>query len=532
MNADRARLERWLVRARPPRRALGRAFLTSLVAAVTGAGLFVGAVALLVVSAQRPGLRAVAGVLIVIELLAFLRSPLRFAERISAHRLGFSAVGQWRRWLMGSIGRWDFSRWRRYASGDLLERSLGDTEELQDLWLRGVLPLLSTVGTLVIGDLVIALLPGGAWWIDAVLVAFLQGAGLAALVIEFTPLVRADRRVRVARGAYRAALVELSAVAPEMSLLGAEEFLQRRSDAGVARLRDAEHALARRRRATLLVVVAPPLLGLGVLALGRPSSSPTWTVVAALIVFSSYESFAALRTALDTVVAVSAAAERLEELDVAPSRGVDPWPDEATLRVEGLTLVEDGRPLVEGASFSVAPGSRVALVGASGIGKSTLLRALAGLDAPTAGTLCVGDTALANIDERQVRRHLIYLASEPGLTRGFARDVVGLGRRGPRDATADLASLGLVVEDTTRWDELSRGERQRIALVRALVTAPEVLLLDEPTSGLGAREVGAVLALLASSGASVVVATHDERVMAWCDRVLRLANGVLEGATR
>ena len=130
MNEDLARLRRWLRRAQPPRAQLrARALLTGFVATVTNVALLVGAVALLVDSATRPGLRAVAIVLIVIEFFAFLRSPLRFSERMAAHRLGYAAVTRWRRWLVLVVGQLNYSQWRTYASGDLLERALGDTDE-------------------------------------------------------------------------------------------------------------------------------------------------------------------------------------------------------------------------------------------------------------------------------------------------------------------------------------------------------------------------------------------------------------------
>ena len=115
MNSDLGRLVRWLRRAQPPAFDLTRAILAGSVATLTSVGLLVGAVGLLVESARRPGLAAVAGVLIIIEVLAFLRSPLRFFERVSAHRLGFEAVTRWRRWLVAMVGRWDYTRWRTHA---------------------------------------------------------------------------------------------------------------------------------------------------------------------------------------------------------------------------------------------------------------------------------------------------------------------------------------------------------------------------------------------------------------------------------
>ncbi len=523
MSPDVTRLLRWLRRAQPPRGALLRAMVSGVVASLTNVGLFVGAIALLVVSAARPGLRAVAGVLIVIELLAFLRSPIRFNERLSAHRLGFQAVTRWRRWLVNSIGRWDFSKWRSYASGDLLERSLRDTDELQDLWLRCVIPICSTLATVVLGDLVIGLLPPHTgWWTYAGLLALLQLLGLAGLFANVGPLVRADRELRQARGWYRATLVELSAVAPELTLLEGGAFLEERSRESRDSLRDAERTLRRQRRASQGVALLVTAVGLGTLVARHPVSSPTWTVVVALIALSSYDSLAAVRGALDTAVAVTAAAERLEDLESPARAGDQPWPGDSTMRAENLTLREGDRVILANASFEVAPGRRVAITGPSGSGKSTLLRALSALEPPEGGSLSVGGVQLASIDEGALRRHLAYLASEPGLARGFALDVVRLGRASSRDTLSDLATLGLPATSSTKWDDLSRGERQRVAVARAMVPNPSICLLDEPTSGLGRAETETVLALLASEGATVIVATHDPRVMAWCDEVLEL----------
>ena len=159
MRNELERLARWLKRARPSRGALIRALLSNLIASITNVGLLVGAVGLLVESSHRPGLRAVGGALIVIELLAFLRSPIRFNERLSSHHLGFQAVSQWRRWLVRTVGTWNYSRWRSYATGDLLERSLHDTDELQDLWLRFFIPLSGALSTAVIADVTIGFLP-------------------------------------------------------------------------------------------------------------------------------------------------------------------------------------------------------------------------------------------------------------------------------------------------------------------------------------------------------------------------------------
>jgi ABC-type transport system involved in cytochrome bd biosynthesis fused ATPase/permease subunit len=530
---DIRRLLRWVRRAQPPLFPLLGALLGSLVATATNVGLLVGAVGLLVDSASRPGLRAVAGVLIVIELLAFLRSPIRFVERLSSHRLGFAAVTRWRRWLVATIGQWNYSKWRTYASGDLLERALRDTDELQDLWLRCVIPSFGVLATLLLSDVFVGLLPPhGQWWTYAFVLVALQILGLAGLFANVGPLIRADRALRVARGAYQAMLVELSAVTPELALLGRGEVVEQRSHTVREALSRAEQLLLRQRRASSAIGLVVTVAAVVVLRAHHPVTSPIWIVVVTFLSLSTFEALSVVRAALDTAVAISAASERLESLESKASTGSAPWPGDTALRVSHLVLEEEGTTLLDDGSFALRAGGRLAITGPSGSGKSTLLRALARLDVPASGEILLGQTHLEDIDEEELRQRLIYVPSEPGLTRGFAQDVVFLGRSPQRDAQSDLARLGLPAGRETRWEELSRGERERVAVVRAMVTSPVVLLLDEPTSGLGQEETRAVLDLLSETGASVIVATHDPQVMAWCDFGFEIADAKLRVVNR
>ena len=531
MRADRDRLRRWIQRAKPPRGALIKALVAGTISSITALGLFVGAVALLVVSATRPGLRAVAGILIVIELFAFLRSPIRFNERMSAHRLGFAAVSRWRRWLLVTVGLWSVRRWRAYAHGDLLERALQDTDELQDLWLRFVLPAASSLVALAVGDVVIACLaPRGGWIAAAVLVAVIQGIGVVALAASADSLIAVDRWLRRARGEFRATLVALSTVSPELSLLGARSFLDRRLDGPREALAGAEARAARQRRRSALV--APLATVAAVIALRgvAPTSAPVWTVVSLLLALATFDALSAIRTALDTAVAVIAAAERLEELDVAPAVADALWPSDTTVRVDRVTLREDARTILHDGSFEVAPGRHVAVTGPSGSGKSTLLRVLAGLDVPDDGVVSIGRTPITEIGEDVLREHVAFVPAETGLLRGYARDVLALGRRVVRPIDEDLIALGVDAGPATRWEELSRGQSQRVAIVRALAIGPDIVILDEPTSGLGREETAAVIGFLAASGATVIVATHDEQIIAWSDLVVDLGGGAITTA--
>ena len=522
--SDLERLRRWLTRAAPRRGEMVRALVMATVASLAGTGLLVGAVALLVVSAQRPGLRAIAVFLILIELVAFLRSPLRFAERMSTHRLGFAAVAHWRQWLMGTVGAWSYSRWQGHATGDLLERSLADTEELQDLWLRAVIPSVATLVTMALSDIVVALLaPLGHWWPVALMSGVAQAALVVTLFGRLGTLARADRNLRRRRGAYVAALVSSRNAAPEIEQLGATDFLRGRDERLVAELRAAEDEVRRVRRRDAWVAPLGGVLTVGILALARPASAGVWLVVASLVALATFDALLTLRGAVAVAVAVTGGAERLDEL--APAVEVPreaSWPAEHTLRFEDV-VIRPHQHHARRVSGRVAPGRRLGVTGPSGSGKSTLLRALARLDDVSGGTITIGSSPLEGLAEAELRAHVVLVPSEPGLFRGYVRDVVGLGVTPSDEDLAALAALGVRAQLNDQWEDLSRGERQRVALIRALVRRPDIVLLDEPTSALGDAETRAVLTLLSDRRASVVVATHDPRVLEWCDEVIDVA---------
>jgi ABC-type transport system involved in cytochrome bd biosynthesis fused ATPase/permease subunit len=524
--SDFDRLRTWLRRAAPQSFDLVKALFMASVASLAATGLFIGALSLLVVSSQRPGLWAIAVFLIALELVAFLRSPLRFAERMSTHRLGFAAVAQWRHWLMSVVGHWDYSRWQRYGAGDLLERSLTDTDELQDLWLRGVIPSVATVVTMVLSDVGVAVLaPLGQWWGVAVGTLVLQCVVASLLLSRLGPQIRADRQLRACRGAYVASLVSSRAAAPEIERLGAADFLRHRDDVLVAELSRSEHASARERRRDALVVVIGPLACLGLLALLHPRSAAVWTVVAALVALNTFETLATIRTAVHVAVAVTGGAERLDDLEVSARSARAVWPSDITLvfRDVAVTASKGGTRRISGV---VGARRRVALSGSSGSGKSTLLRALARLDDVESSEISIGGREIDDIAEAEIRSHVTLVPSEPGLLHGYVRDVVGVGVAVRDEDLASLGALGLPVERNDVWEELSRGERQRVALVRALARRPDILMLDEPTSALGDVETAAVLKLLSTFASTVIIASHDPRVLAWCDDVIELSDAI------
>ena len=198
--------------------------------------------------------------------------------------------------------------------------------------------------------------------------------------------------------------------------------------------------------------------------------------------------------------------------------------------------------VLDGAELEVVRGELIAVVGRSGSGKSTLLHLLGGLDRPDAGTIEVADVPVHAQDERGLtrlrRRHVGFVFQAfhllPELT-GYENVLLparlaGDGRESVPRARSLIRELGLAEAALRRPGSLSGGEQQRLAIVRALVHEPALVLADEPTGNLDVESGTTVLDLLrsvADAGRAVVLVTHDRDATAIADRVLSLRGGRL-----
>ncbi len=218
------------------------------------------------------------------------------------------------------------------------------------------------------------------------------------------------------------------------------------------------------------------------------------------------------------------------------------------VRIENLTKIyrsgDKDLAIFRDLQLEIAPGEQIAVIGESGAGKSTLLHLMSGLDSATGGAIYYKNTNIATLPEPELssfrnreigfvwqQHHLLpeFTAEEnvsmPLLIRGMSR------ARASAEARTALAEVGLEARAGHRAGELSGGEQQRIAIARALVSKPSLLLADEPTGNLDERTGEMIFDLLAGlqrqRSLTSVLVTHNLHFARRCGRILRLEGGAL-----
>lgn len=484
--------------------------------------------------------------LVWMRVFAILRPVARYLDRLVAHAAAFRALADTRVWFFRRLAERLPSGIGFRRAGDLLGRLVSDIDALDRVYL-GVLVPAACAGAVVV---TIALVLGAISPVLALLVA-----APLALALLLPPLLapgaaEAGRRVAAAQGHLRAAAVDpLTGIEDTLSA-GAERTAARRVDDEGAALSAAQRSLAQRGAwggAAGLVLTQAAMLGAIAWGLASGQAAVAGAVLALFLAVAAAETLGLMPRAGAALAAAAASARRLFEAADAPAPVAEPAQPAApstghAIRVEGVRFAwsADRPPVFDGLDLDVPEGARLALLGPSGVGKSTLAALLLKLAAPQGGRILLGGVDVATLAADDVRARIACLTQDARLFDDTIEANLRLARP-EADVAAlwralDAAGIGELVRAlpdglATRCGEagarFSGGQARRLAMARALLSEAPVLILDEPAAGLDPETERAFLETLdqATAGRTVILIVHRLIGVERPTRILRLAGG-------
>ncbi|MFJ3962090.1 thiol reductant ABC exporter subunit CydD [Streptomyces sp. NPDC090036] len=481
------------------------------------------------------------------------RAVFRYAERLVSHDAVLRMLADLRVSVYRRLERIAPAGLREHRRGDLLARLVADADALQDYWLRWLLP----VGTAVLvgtGSVAFTtwLLPEAG----AVLAVGLLAAGIAVPLVSGACARRAERRLAPARGELATRVADLLTGTAELTVAGALEDRKgraRESDGLLTRIAargSAAAGLGSGLSALVcgLTVVAAAAVAANAVYDGRLSGVAM--AVAILTPLAAFEAVNGLPLAVQYRHRVRRSAERVYEVIDAPVPVTEPEQAAVApaspfpLRLTGLTARHPGqeRAALRDLDLTLEAGRRIAVVGPSGSGKTTLAQVLLRFLDPAAGTYSLGGKDARTLDGDAVRALVGLCAQDAHIFDSSVRENLRLARTGAsegqlREALAAARLLewadglpdGLDTLVGEHGERISGGQRQRLALARALLADFPVLVLDEPAEHLDLATADALTAdlLAATEGRTTVLITHRLAGLEAVDEVLVLDGGAV-----
>ncbi|WP_419728788.1 thiol reductant ABC exporter subunit CydC [Lichenicola sp.] len=525
---------------------------------------FVAGLALLGASGLRlagTGAGLVLASALLLRVLGVGRVLLRYGERLSTHDATFRALADLRVWFFRRVARSAAGGLGFRRSGDLLSRMVGDVEALDGLYLRILVPLASAVIALPILFL-LALRHGPAL---AVALALLFVLSALLLPLAAAILVYRDSAALAGRAArLRIAVLDLVGGLREVRAFSGEGRMLAGVQGREASLLSLQQTLAQRTalagaasflcQQLAVVVVLASVAGL---AFGR--TDPIFATLLLFVLFACFETASGLVRAGALAGNVAHAAARVVGLDTpgrdlqrdearqALLRATAPVQKGHTIRFRdvGFRWQPDRPPVFEHLTLEIPQGARVAILGPSGSGKSSLAALLLRVAIPQSGSISLGGVDLGDLDDATLRSSIGWLSQSTHLFNDTIRANLLLGRPDADDASLWQALEQAAIAEFVRglpdglesWigeggTGVSGGQGRRIALARTLLSPAPILILDEPGAGLDAETEQAFLATLnqVAAGRTVILIAHRLTGVERLDRIWRLSGGLAAAA--
>ena len=487
-----------------------------------------------------------------IRAAAITRTAGRYAERLVTHEATFRLLAELRVWFYRRLEPLAPAGLEAYRSGDLLSRIRADIDTLDNVYLRLLVPASVAL-------LAFLVFTGVLWWIHLRL-ALVEGLLLLVAGVAVPWLVnrlgyRAGRRKVEVSAHMRAALVTDMQGMGELLVYGAAE-------GHAARLQMLNRELAQRQQTLshlnglsqgalglcanlamwAIVVLAVPMVSSHLLA-------PQYLALLALFALASFEAVSSLPLAMQTLGESLAAARRIFSL--ADSLPAVTEPDEPLaiperfayrFRHVNFRYRPDSPEVLHDISLQLLPGCKVAVVGATGCGKSTLTSLLLRFREPTGGSILLNERSLQSYSGETLREHIAALTQQTHLFNTTIRDNLLLARPDADQSAIEQACKTALIHDfivaqpegydTVTGEtgvRLSGGQARRVAIARALLKNAPLLILDEPTEGIDpetARQLMAnIMAWLEDRGQGLLLITHQLQGLERMDEILVMTQG-------
>ena len=513
-------------------------------------------------AAQFPGLENVNPMLLLFVLalsevgVSGLRAAAAYVSLVCMSLAASHIVAEIRANLYAHLQQLSLSFYYRVKSGDLITRITSDTDRLRDATVMAALPMI--VNTLTLVSMV-----GVMFWLNRELA--LIGLAVFPLFLILTQKIteriyKVARQQRKREGAMAATAAEAIGAIKVVQALSLEGMLEsmfagenRKSLEESARTQQLAASL--QRTVELLVAIATALvLWRGVQLVLNGSATPGDLLVFINYLKSAFKPTRQLAKFMAQISKATASGERIIDLlDVIPeirdTRGaIEAPPFQGAVRFHQVSFAyEPSKVILKKVSFEAQPGQRVALVGPSGGGKSTLVSLLLRLYDPLEGQISIDGYDLRSYKIESLRRQISIVLQDSVLFGVNVRDNIAYGALGATDAQIEAAARLANAHDFImalpqgydnllgeRGATLSGGQRQRIAIARAAVRKAPIVILDEPTVGLDNENEHAVTEALGrlTTGCTTFLITHDLRASQNADLILYVENGtILERGT-
>lgn len=511
-------------RSSPPSRVLVAATLSTTLGGLAQLMLMASLGYLLAWSAARPTLGVIAGILTLVELLAFFRAPLRYLDRLRSHAVAFAALRSWRLWLFRRLIPLSPGGLGATKTGDVLATAMSDVDGLGDLYIKVLLPIVGSIVPFCVG---VALIGWVNVWAAVVVVA-VSITGLAFIWSSTSRGAQLMADVASAQGQRAGVLLDALQGAATLTAANGWDRPLKQSAGLQQRVKELSRAreLQLSLRMSVVAVLSATVMLAALFAVGSPSSrlDPRLLIALLTMTVALSELVGAAATALGGLDGVLASWSRLQSLaGLEPATrsgnmGLQPGPLELQAQSIALAYRSALFPAFCDLSFVLKRGTHTVISGPSGSGKTSVLVGLLGLWPLTSGQVVVNNVDLVDLNHHELRGAVGTHLTQSTLFSGTVRSNLEMTGASEEQMSETLEAVGLrpgheflnrVLFEQGRG--LSGGEQLRVSVVRALLGGKSAVFIDEPVAQLD--ETSAELVMLAiaqlAKGRTIVTVSHE-----------------------